>query len=29
MIKIIISPRYVIEITGTIPIALGELGEEG
>ena len=29
MVKIIISPRYVIEITGTDPLSLGELGEEG
>ena len=29
MVKIIISPRYVIEITGTDPLSLGKLGEEG
>ena len=28
MVKIIISRRYVIEITGTDPVSLGELGEE-
>ena len=26
VVKIIISPRYVIEITGTDPLSLGELG---
>ena len=26
MVKIITSPRYVIEITGTDPLSLGELG---
>ena len=29
MVKIIISPRYVIEIIGADPLSLGELGEEG
>ena len=29
MVKIIISPRYMIEITGTDPLSLGEFGEEG
>ena len=29
MEKTITSPRYVIDITGTDPLSLGELGEEG
>ena len=26
MVKVIVSPRYVIDITGTDPLSLGELG---
>ena len=29
MVKIIISPRYVIEITRTDPLSLGRFGERG
>ena len=29
MVKISTSPRFVIDIAGTDPLSLGELGEEG